>query len=71
LVDVLSQLERAFAVKFRITDQEVLAQRITIKFENNSLETVAEVLKILTGLDYQIVRESGKPREVVFLGKTK
>jgi len=71
LANVLFQLERAFAVKFKITDQQVLVQRITIKFENNSLQTVAEVLKSLTGLNYHIVSDSGEAREVVFFGKTK
>ena len=68
---VFSQLERAYGIKFKITDQPVLAQRITVKFEKNSLQTVVDVMKSLTGLNYRLVRGDGKVQEVVFFGNTK
>ena len=68
---VLPQLERAFGVKFKITDKKVLAQKITIKFENNSLQTVIDVIKKLTGLEYKIIMIDGKMREVEYFRKTK
>ena len=68
---VLSQLERAFGIKFKITDQTVLAQKITIKFENNSPQLVIDVIKHLTGLEYKIIMGDGKIREVVYFRKTK
>ncbi len=68
---VLSQLERAFGIKFNITDQKVLAQKITIKFENNSPQTVIDVIKHLTGLEYKIIMSNGKIREVVYFRKAK
>jgi ferric-dicitrate binding protein FerR (iron transport regulator) len=67
---VLSQLERAFGIKFTITDQKVLAQKITIKFENNSPQTVMDVIKRLTGLEYKIIMSNGKIREVVYFRKS-
>jgi len=67
---VLSQLERAFGIKFTITDQKVLAQKITFKFENNSPQTVIDVIKRLTGLEYKIIMSNGKIREVVYFRKS-
>lgn len=68
---VFSQLERAYGIKFKITDQPVLVQRITVKFEKNSLQTVVDVMKSLTGLNYRLVRGDGKVQEVVFFGNAK
>lgn len=68
---VFSQLERAYGIKFKITDQPVLAQRITVKFEKHSLQTVVDVMKSLTGLNYRLVKAEGKVQEVVFFGNTK
>jgi ferric-dicitrate binding protein FerR (iron transport regulator) len=68
---VLPQLERAFGVKFRLTDQSVLAQKITIKFERNSLQTVINVIKSLTGLDYKILKKNNNIKEIVFFRNTK
>ena len=57
LGEVLSKLERAYGVKFRISDQSVSEQKITVKFERNSLQTVVDVIKSLTGLDYKILKK--------------
>jgi transmembrane sensor len=66
LGSVFSQLERAYGTKFKMADQPLLAQRITVKFEKNSMQTVIDVLKNLTGLDYKTVTSEGKVQEVVF-----
>ena len=68
---VLPRLERAFGVKFRLTDQSVLAQKITIKFEKSSLQTVIDVIKSLTGLDYKILEGNNNKKEVLFFRHTK
>jgi len=66
LAKVFSQLDRAYGVKFKIADQSLLAQRITVTFENKSLQTVIDVLENLTGLDHKIVTGEGKVLEVAF-----
>ncbi len=66
LGEVLSQLERAFGVKFKLDDQSVLLQKITIKFEKKSLQTVVDVIKSLTGLDYKILKENNNINEILF-----
>ncbi len=71
MAHMLPQLEKAFGITFKITDQTVLAQKITIKFENNSPQTVIDVIKHLTGLEYKIIMSNGKIREVVYFRKTK
>ena len=70
LGSVFSRLERAYGIKFKITDQPVLAQRITVKFEKNSLQTVVDVMKSLTGLNYRLIKGDGKVLEVVFFQNT-
>lgn len=71
LSKVLSRLERAFGVKFRLTDKSVLAQKITIKFEKNSLQTVIDVIKNLTGLDCKIAKDNNKVKEILFFRDNK
>lgn len=66
LGEVLSHLERALGVKFKLDKQSVLAQKITVKFEKNSLRTVVEVIKSLTGLNYKIVKGNNDKKEVLF-----
>jgi len=68
---VLTQLERAFGVRFRLTNKSVLAQKITIKFERNSLQTVIDVIKSLTGLDYKIFKKNNNIKEILFFKNTK
>ncbi len=70
LGEVLSLLERSFDVKFTFKDKSVLAQKITIKFERNSIKTIADVIKSLTGIDYKIDKADHYNEEFVF-GKTR
>ncbi|HVO73380.1 MAG TPA: FecR domain-containing protein [Ignavibacteriaceae bacterium] len=69
LSEVLPRLERAFGVTFKITDKSILEQKITAKFEKNSLRTILEVIKNLTGLDYKIIKGSNDKIEVIFIRK--
>ena len=71
LDEVLSKLERAYGVKFKISDQSVSAQRITVKFERNSLQTVVDVIKSLTGLNYKIIKVNNDIKEVLFFRNNK
>ena len=65
LGNVLLKLERAYNVKFKLNDQSVLEQKITVKFEKDSLQTVVNVIKNLTGLDYKIVK-GNNTKEVLY-----
>lgn len=67
----LPQLERALGTKLIITDQAILGQKITIKFENSSEQTVIDVIKSLTGLEYSVVTGKDNKQEVRFFQKAK
>lgn len=69
LSKVLPKLERAFGAKLKFTDKQFLAQKITAKFENSSLQTVIEVIENLTGLNYKIVKETDGVKEISFFKK--
>lgn len=71
LGDVISQLERVYGVRLTIMDQPVLVRRITVEFEKNSLLTVIDVIRSLTGLNYKIIKLEGKVKKVVFFESTK
>lgn len=68
---VLSRLEKGFGVRFKLTNQSILRQKMTVKFENNSLQTVVNVIKNLTGLDYKIVKENNDIKKVLFFRNSK
>ena len=63
---VIVKLERAFGVKFKFTDQHLLSQRVTMKFEKDSIQTVVNVIKSLTGLDYEVVKGNGNKEKYIF-----
>ena len=69
LGEVFSQLESAYGIKFKLTDLSVLEQKITIKFEKDSIQTIVEVIKSLTGLDYKIIKGNNNIKEVLFFRK--
>ncbi len=66
LGEVFSRLERAYGIEFKLSDQQVLLQKITVKFEKKSLLTVVDVIKSLTGLDYRVVRKNQDIKGVLF-----
>lgn len=66
LENILVKLERRFGVKFELTDKQHGKRKITADFETESIQTVAEVLKKLTGLNYRMVKEQNELKRVVF-----
>ena len=66
LSEVLTQLARAYGLELKLTDRSVLKQKITIKFEKDSIQTIIEVIKSLTGLDYKIVEANNDIKEILF-----
>ena len=66
LEKVLAELGGASGVKFKLANQSVLAQKRTVKFNKNSLQTVVYVIKSLTGLDYRILEGDNNKKEVLF-----
>ncbi|MGB8320856.1 MAG: FecR domain-containing protein [Ignavibacteriaceae bacterium] len=71
LGEVLSRLKRAYGIEFKLSDQPVLLQKITVKFEKKSLLTVVDVIKSLTGLDYKLVKKNQDIKEVLFFRDNK
>jgi ferric-dicitrate binding protein FerR (iron transport regulator) len=68
---VLPQLERAFGTNLVIIDPSILDHKITTTFENNSEQTVIDVIKNLTGLKYSVVTGKDNKREVRFVQRAK
>jgi ferric-dicitrate binding protein FerR (iron transport regulator) len=66
LENILVKLERRFGVTFELTDKQHGKRKITADFETESIQTVAEVLKKLTGLNYRMVKEQNELKRVVF-----
>lgn len=64
--NVLVKLERAYGVKFELQDKSFSNQKITANFHNESLWTVSEALKKLTGLQYKIIKENNETKKIVF-----
>ena len=56
-------------IKFKLTDLSVLEQKITIKFEKDSIQTIVEVIKSLTGLDYKLVKRNNTNEVLFFRNK--
>lgn len=63
---VLSVLERTFGVKFEILLKGQIKPKITANFKNESVATITEVLKKLTGLQCKIERVNNQIRKVKF-----
>ncbi|NJD21706.1 MAG: DUF4974 domain-containing protein [Melioribacter sp.] len=66
---VLVKLERTYGVKFELQDKSFSSQKITANFQNESLWTVSESLKKLTGLQYKTVKENNVTKKIVFYKK--
>ncbi len=67
--NVLVKLERTYGVKFELQDKSFSGQKITANFQNESLWTVSESLKKLTGLQYKTVKENNVTKKIVFYKK--
>jgi ferric-dicitrate binding protein FerR (iron transport regulator) len=67
--NVLVKLERAYGIKFELTDQSFSNRKITANFQNESLWTISETLKKLTGLQYKTIKENNETKRIVFFKK--
>lgn len=69
LEKVFVELERAFGVKFELTDKSFNRKKITANFKNDSFWTVTEVIKKLTKLNYRTIKENNELKKIVFYKK--
>lgn len=69
LEDALVIIERAYGVKFELTDESIKNLKIKANFENESIWTIVKVLKKAFGLDYLSVREDDRSQKIVFFKK--
>ncbi len=69
LSKVFVDLERAFGVKFELTDKSFSSKKIKANFKNASLWTITEVIRKATGLQYKTVKENNETKRIVFYKK--
>jgi len=67
--NVIKKLERAYGVKFELADKSFGGKKITANFQNESLWTISETLKKLTGLQYKSIKENNETKKIVFYKK--
>jgi ferric-dicitrate binding protein FerR (iron transport regulator) len=67
--NVFVKLERTYGVKFELQDKSFSNQKITANFQNESLWTVSESLKKLTGLQYKTIKVNNVTKKIVFYKK--
>ena len=67
--NVLIKLERAYGIKFELTDKSFGNRKITANFKNESLWTISETLKRLTGLQYKNIKKNNETKRIVFYKK--
>ncbi|MFA3782757.1 FecR family protein [Melioribacteraceae bacterium 4301-Me] len=66
LKKVFVKLERFYGLQFELLNESKANLKITANFQEESLRTVAEVIKNLTGLQYKSVVQSNIIKKVVF-----
>lgn len=71
LEKVFTRLERAYGIKFEVTNKLYNKIKITTKFHNSTLATINEVIKKLTGLEYKTISEQNTITKVIFYKKKK
>lgn len=69
LEKVFVKLERAYGVKFELTNKAFGKIKITTKLDDNPLWAVAEVIKKLTGLEYKTIKENTETKKIIFFKK--
>ena len=69
LESVLIKLERAYGIKFELTEKSFNKFKITGNFHNESYYTISESLKKLTGLQYKTIKENNTVKKIVFFKK--
>ncbi|MCX6168760.1 MAG: FecR domain-containing protein [Ignavibacteriales bacterium] len=67
--NVLVKLERAYGIKFELTDPSFSNRKITANFKNESLWTISETLKKLTGLQCKNIKEKNETKKIIFYKK--
>lgn len=67
--NVLVKLVRTYSVKFELQDKSFSNKKITANFQNESLWTISETLKKLTGLHYKTIKENNETKRIVFFKK--
>jgi len=67
--NVLTKLERTYGIKFELKDKSYSNFRITGNFYNESIWTVSESLKKLTGLQYKSIKENNITKQIIFYKK--
>jgi ferric-dicitrate binding protein FerR (iron transport regulator) len=69
LENVFIHLERAYGVKFELEPKHFKNYLITASFQNASLLTILEVIKKLTGLDYNALKENDQVEKIIYFKK--
>lgn len=63
---VLTKLERAFGIKFELSDKSYNDFKITGNFQQATYNTICEALKRLTKLQYKVIKENNEVKRIVF-----
>lgn len=66
LARVLKVMERQFGVRLVLADSASARRIIKAEFRNESVWTVAEILKKATGLSYTTVKEQDALKKIIF-----
>lgn len=66
LEQVLIRLERAYGTKFELTSNSFKNFKVTANFRKESCTTITEVLKELTGLVVNTIKENNEIKKIVF-----
>jgi len=69
LEDALILIERAYGVKFELTDESIKKLKIKANFENESIWTIVKVLKKGFGLDFLTVTDDDRSQKIIFFKK--
>ena len=66
---VFKKLERAYGVKFELTDTLHKSHKFTANFNNEKLWTIVTVIQKLKKLDYKIEKENNRLTKIIFYKK--
>jgi len=66
LEKVLVKLERAFGIKFELSNKSLEKFKITGNFKNETYTTICDALKKLTGLKYKIIKQDNIAQKIIF-----
>jgi ferric-dicitrate binding protein FerR (iron transport regulator) len=69
LEKALVKIERAYGVKFELTDESIKRLRINANFENESLWTIVKVIKSATKLEYMTISDNDTVSKIIFYRK--